>query len=90
MPPLVFLILNGLTAAIQAAPQVVEIVEKGKALFGALVSADIITKEQQDHLHKRVDLITEAAKRGEKPPAWDVEPDPEDGQGEEPAQPPVP
>lgn len=71
------LVLSGITAAIQAAPQVMEIVEKGKALIGSLVSGDIITTEQQDQLHARVDVVTEAAKRGEKPPAWEVEPDPD-------------
>lgn len=78
MPPIALLILQGITAAIQAAPQVAEIVTKGKELIGSLVSGDLITKEQQDALHHRVDVVTEAAKRGEKPPAWEVEPDPED------------
>lgn len=89
MPPFIFLILNGLTAAITAAPQVIEIVDKGKALITSLVSADLITDVQQDQLHERVDKISEAVKRGEKPPAWDVEPDPETP-GEEPTEPPVP
>ena len=88
MPPVALLIIQGITAAIQLAPQVTEIVVKGKELIGSLVGGGIITKEQQDTLHARVDAITEAARRGEKPPAWEVEPDPVDEAA--PQEPPVP
>lgn len=77
MPPLVFTILAGIQAAIQAAPQIKELVTKGKDFISALFTAKLITKEQQNQLFQRVDEISEAFKNGEQPPHWDVEPDPE-------------
>lgn len=78
MPPIAILILNGITAAISAAPQVMEIVQKGKELITALTGAGIITAEQQDTLHAHVDAELEKFKSGDTtPPAWLVEKDPE-------------
>lgn len=77
MPPIVFTVLAAIQAAIQAAPQVKAVVVKGKEFIGALFSANIITKEQQDQLFARVDEISAAFKDGKQPPHWDVEPDPE-------------
>lgn len=77
MPPLVFTMLAAIQAAIQAAPQVKELVIKGKDFIASLFTAKLITKEQQNQLFKRVDEISEAFKNGKQPPHWDVEPDPE-------------
>lgn len=76
MPPIVFILLNAFTAAIQAAPQIAGLVTKTKEYFGALVAGGILTKEQADKLDARVDEIQEAALEGKLPPSWDVEPDP--------------
>lgn len=76
MPPIVFILLNAFTAAIQAAPQVTELVVKAKEYFGTLVKGGVISKEQADAIDARVDAITEAALEGRFPSSWDVEPDP--------------
>lgn len=76
MPALALTILQALHAAILAAPQVKSLVENGKALFASLFEAGLISKDQQDKLHSRVDEICRAALAGEVPPHWQVEPDP--------------
>lgn len=77
MPPVAILVLNGLTAALTAAPQVEELIIKAKDFFTSMFNADLISAEQQDALHTRVDQITDAALKNQLPPAWSVEPDPE-------------
>ncbi len=76
MPPAIPLILQGLQLAIQAAPQVAEIVTKGKDLITSLFTAKLITKEQQDALHAHVDAVCAMVQAGIVPPAWQVLPDP--------------
>ncbi len=76
MPPIVFVLLNAFTAAIQAAPQIKELAVKAKDYFSALVKGGIITQAQANQIDLRVDIITEAALRGEFPIGWDVESDP--------------
>lgn len=75
MPPVVFMILGGIQAAIQAFPQVKAIVEKGKDLISSL-TGQVITVEQQNALHSRIDEISDAAQRGEIPRGWTVDADP--------------
>ena len=77
MPPVAILVLNGLTAALTAAPQVVELAQKAKDFFGSMTGAGLITADQQDTLHARVDQIQQAALEGKLPPAWTVELDPQ-------------
>jgi hypothetical protein len=77
MPPFIFMILGGLQTAIQEFPQIIALVTKAKEFIAGLTGAKLITKAQQDALHARIDAISEAAQRGEIPPAWQVEPDPE-------------
>lgn len=77
MPPVIFMVLGGIQAAIQEFPQIMSIVEKGKDFFSGLVGDGVITKEQQDALHQRIDDLSDAAQAGKIPPAWEVEPDPE-------------
>jgi hypothetical protein len=71
------IVLNGLTAALTAAPQVTILVQKAKDFFTTMAGEGLITKDQQDALHNRVDQIVEAAAEGRLPAAWSVEPDPE-------------
>lgn len=77
MPPIVFAILGGVQMAIQEFPKAVALVKKAKDFFTGLVGDGIITKDQQDKLHARIDELSAAAQRGEIPPAWTVEADPE-------------
>lgn len=77
MPPVAIIVLNGLTAALTAAPAVTALVEKAKEFFTAMTSEGLITKEQQDALHARVDSIVDAALNNQLPPHWLVEPDPQ-------------
>lgn len=76
MPPVVFIALNAIQAAITAFPQVKAIVLKGKEFITSLFTAGAITKAQQDALHQHIDDISEAIQRGEIPEGWDVEADP--------------
>lgn len=73
---LIPIIISGIQAAIGAAPGVVDIVEKGKALISSLFTAKVITKEQQDALHAHIDSLSALAVAGIVPLAWTVEKDP--------------
>lgn len=72
----IFAILQGLQAAIAAAPLAIEIVEKAKALIDSLFTAKLITAAQQNALHLEVDAYAAMAAAGIVPLAWTVEPDP--------------
>lgn len=69
-------ILQGILAAIQAAPQVAEIVTAAKNMISALFTAKVITTDQQTALHTWVDNQVALAASGIVPPAWQVQPDP--------------
>ncbi len=75
-PQTFLLVIQGVEAAIAAAPQVIEVAQKGKELISALFSAKAITAEQQDKVHAHVDAIQAAVLAGQTPPAWQVEADP--------------
>jgi hypothetical protein len=70
------LILQGIQAAISAAPGVIDIVNKGKALISALFTAKVITKQMQDALHAHIDSIDAMVQAGIVPNSWQVQPDP--------------
>lgn len=74
MPPVVFMAIGAIQAAIQAFPQVEAIVVKGKEWISSFTSGGLITKAQQDALHARIDHISEQAQNGEIPEGWEVEP----------------
>lgn len=76
MPPIAIIVLNGLTAALTAAPQVTALAEKAKDFFKSMTGGGLISSEQQDALDARVDQIVESALLGKLPPQWSVEPDP--------------
>jgi predicted RNA-binding protein associated with RNAse of E/G family len=75
-PAMLLLIIQGVQAAIAAAPQVVDLVVKAKDFIASLFSAGLITKEQQDRIHAHVDAVCAAALAGQELPEWTVEPDP--------------
>ncbi len=76
MPPALPLILAGIQAAITAAPQIEEVIKSAKQLLSALLTAKVISKEQQDALHQWVDAHAAMVNQGIEPPSWDVAPDP--------------
>lgn len=74
---MIALILQGILAAISAAPGVIALVQKAKDLISALFGANLITKAQQDALHARIDAHALMVNAGLIEPWWQVEPDPE-------------
>jgi hypothetical protein len=75
---IIFAILEGIKAAITAAPLAIEVVEKAKALISSLFTAKVITAEQQNALHLEVDAYAAMVAAGIVPLAWQVEPDPQE------------
>jgi hypothetical protein len=74
---LIGLIIQGIQAALAAAPQAIEVAEKGKEFIASLFRAGLITKEVQDAVHGHVDSIAALAAAGVGPAHWTVEDDPE-------------
>lgn len=72
----ILLILQGIEAAIAAAPKVIEIAAKAKEFIASLFSAGIISKEIQDAMHLNVDAKVALAQAGVIDAAWKVDPDP--------------
>ena len=70
------MLIQGVQAAIQAAPQVIALVESGKNMITALFTAKLITAEQQSVLHAHIDSISAMAKAGIVPAHWQVQADP--------------
>ena len=60
---------------VEAAPTVVEVAKKAKALITNLFSAKLIDKDTQNALHAHIDAVCSAAKAGQLGPEWEVEPD---------------
>ena len=75
-PATLLLIIQGIEAAIAAAPQVIDVAEKGKALIASLFEAGAITIDQQNTTHAHIDAIQAAVIAGIVPPSWTVEADP--------------
>lgn len=75
-PATILLIVQGIQAAIQAAPMVVGIVNSAKAYIASLFEAGLISKAQQDAIHAHVDAIAASAASGQTPPEFTVEADP--------------
>ena len=74
---LITAIVTVLQLAIDAEPGVTAIVKKGKAFIDEMTGAGVVTKEQQAALHRHIDAYQAAVLNGEKPPCFEVEPDPE-------------
>ncbi len=75
-PAILALIVQGLQAAIEAAPQIASVVAKAKDLISELFAAGVITAQQQADVHQHVDATCAAALAGRPSPAWQVQPDP--------------
>lgn len=76
MPATLTLILQGILAAIQAAPQVAAVIESAKNFITSLVGGKVIPANLQGPLHAWVDNQAALAAAGVVMPAWQVEPDP--------------
>ena len=74
----ILLVIQGINAALAAAPGAIEVITKAKELITALFTAKAITKEQQDAIHIQVDATAALVSAGIVPIAWQVEPDPAD------------
>lgn len=75
-PATLLLIVQGIQAAISAAPSVVDIAIRAKDFIASLFRAGLITKERQDAVHAHVDAYQAALLSGQEPPHWQVEADP--------------
>jgi len=63
-------------AVITAAPDIEKAVGAVKDFITNLVSAGVITADQQTALHAHVDSVAAAVASGQTPPEFTVEPDP--------------
>lgn len=70
------LIIQGIMAAIAAAPQIEALVISGKEFIKQMFSAGLIDKATQDAAMVYVDAVCAAAIAGIIPPAFQVQPDP--------------
>lgn len=70
------LVIQGIQAAIAAAPQIEAVVTAGKDYITALFSAGAITADQQNAVHAHVDAVAAAVASGQTPPEFVVAPDP--------------
>lgn len=73
---LIPLVIQGLQAAISAAPGIAKVVTGAKDLIAGLFEGKVITAEQQTVLHDHVDSIVAMSKAGLLPSNWQVRPDP--------------
>lgn len=70
------IILQGVLAAVSAAPQIEAVITSAKNFITSLVEAKIIPAALQGSLHAYVDAHAALAAAGVTPPAWKVEADP--------------
>lgn len=70
------LLVQAITAALAAAPRVIEVATKAKEFVTGLFTAKAITKAEQDAVHAHVDSICGLAEVGALPGHWKVEADP--------------
>ena len=75
--PTLLLIIQGIQAALAAAPGVIDVAVKAKALITALFTAGLITKAQQDATHANIDSYQAIWEAGVVPDGWEVRPDPQ-------------
>lgn len=75
-PATLSLIIEGVGAAVDAFPKVVEVADAGKKLITAVFNAGGGSAEIQNELHAWVDARGEARLRGDVPPTWVPRPDP--------------
>lgn len=70
-------ILQGIIAALTAAPKVAELAIEAKKFIEALFTNQVITAEQQNAMKAEVDAIVALSQAGIVPSHWQVEPDPQ-------------
>lgn len=75
-PADLLLIIQGIEAAIAAAPKLIAVAQKGKELITTLFEGGAMTVEQQNSTHAHIDAVQAAVLAGNVPPAWTVEADP--------------
>lgn len=75
MPPAIVLAIEGIQAAIKAAPQVIALVEAGKNFVTELFESGLIDKATQDAQHKEMDDLMNAWNAGDVPAAWQQQPE---------------
>ncbi len=76
-PAAVALLIQGIQAAIAAAPQIADVALKAKQFIASLFGAGVISQGTQDKIHAHVDAICAAAIAGQELPEWTVEADPQ-------------
>lgn len=75
-PAEIAILIQGIQAALLAAPGVIDVANKAKALMESLFSAKAITAEQQNAVMAHVDAVALLASQGIVPKSWVVQPDP--------------
>lgn len=75
--PAILLLVQGIQAAINAAPQIEKAVTAAKDFVVGLFGSGAITKAQQDLIHAQVDAVALAVQSGHIPPEFTIEPDPQ-------------
>lgn len=75
-PATILLIIQGLQAALTAAPQVVALVEHAYGVIAELFKAGLIDQATQNTLRSHVDSVMEELLAGRVPPEFRVDPDP--------------
>jgi hypothetical protein len=77
-PATLSLIIQGIVAALNAAPKAIEVINAAKAYISSLFTAGLISAEAQKLLHDYVDAHAALLASGVVIPssAWAVEPDP--------------
>lgn len=76
-PATILLLIQGIEAAIAAAPKAMDVITKAKDFITAMFTAGAISKAQQDALHLRIDSMQALALAGVIPDHWQVQPDPQ-------------
>lgn len=69
-------IIQGVQAAVKAAPQAIAVIDDIKKMFQSWFTKNWITVEQQNALNAWADSVVAMAKSGVFPDAWQVQPDP--------------
>jgi hypothetical protein len=75
-PATLMLIVQGVGAAISAAPQIEAVVVSAKNFITSLFEGGVITIDQQAAVHSHIDALVAAANSGTVPPEFQVGADP--------------
>lgn len=71
------LIVPAITAVLTEAPNYIALAKKVKDFFAEMFKQGMITTAEQDRIDDFVDEVLDARRRGQVPPEFTVEPDPE-------------